>query len=344
MVAWASPMMAKSWKSSWAWAMNAWRSSPATGGQRAALDGGGAVAEAGQHLVDVEGGPWRREYSPGCLRTDRARRRCRPSAPDRWRHRAAPREGRGPAVGVASGEPAVAHHLQRTQRPVSVRVARTSHTAAAIMAMPSTTSSRRARASSSRSSRHRRDHARPCRCASSRPGDRAVARHGCHIAPSCRAGCGPSEPSPVRRPALRGLHASSRTGWPRTAAASSPRRCRRRTGRVVGRRARCAARSWATARCMLGKRTMFKTRTTVHRARRQVAGDLPGPPAVRPRPDAGRPDGRPVDAAHPDEQPARSDVRRAGPPLRPRNRRSASASWSRLIRKASWPCGESTST
>ena len=31
-VAWASPMMAKSWKSAAAWAMNCWRSAPATGG------------------------------------------------------------------------------------------------------------------------------------------------------------------------------------------------------------------------------------------------------------------------------------------------------------------------
>ena len=50
----ASPMMAKSWKSVCACAMNCWRSAPATGRQRTLTNRSGPVAEALQHRVEIE--------------------------------------------------------------------------------------------------------------------------------------------------------------------------------------------------------------------------------------------------------------------------------------------------
>ena len=71
----ASPTIAKSWKSSCACSMNCCRSGPGDRRQRAVLHGRGALAEPGEHRVDIEFVGHRRATLPGTA--ERARRATR---------------------------------------------------------------------------------------------------------------------------------------------------------------------------------------------------------------------------------------------------------------------------
>ena len=122
-----------------------------------------------------------------------------------------------------------------------------------------------------------------------------------------------------------------------------------RHGATVGRRREVRGTLLGDGTVMLGKRALMRTKraraTGCAASRRRSPGAVSSTcwrrcPTIR---------WATPDPAHPDQERAhrrRSTSWRAAARARrqPRKREIGSASWSRLIRKASWPCGESTST